>query len=117
MKISEIISDNCDLLADVVESEEKQKPCDDYISRQAVLDAINTDWHEDLSQLADAIKALPPVEPKTGHWIGGDGHYICSCCKYDPEYFLEPLGLDGGSYMAIPMKYCPNCGAKMTEEE
>ena len=52
---------------------------------------------------------------ETGHWIGGDGHYICSCCKCDPLDFLEPLGLDGGSYMTIPMKYCPNCGIKMTE--
>ena len=50
-----------------------------------------------------------------GHWIGHDGNYICSCCRRDPLDFLEPLGLDGGSYMAIPMKYCPNCGIKMTE--
>jgi hypothetical protein len=64
----------------------------------------------------EIIKTLEQ-ESKMGHWIGGDGNYICSCCRYDPEYFLEPLGLDGGSYMAIPMKYCPNCGAKMTEEE
>lgn len=52
-----------------------------------------------------------------GHWIGGDGNYICSCCKCNPLDFLEPEGLDGGSYMAIPMKYCPNCGIKMSKSE
>ncbi len=45
---------------------------DNLISRQAVLDAINTDWHEDLSQLEDAIKALPPVssseKPNKSEW-------------------------------------------------
>lgn len=59
----------------------------------------------------------PEQEPKIGHWIGRDGHYICSCCKCDPLDFLEPEGLDGGSYMDTLMKYCPNCGAKMIEEE
>lgn len=71
MKISEIITDKYklrippnvyyDLLADVREAEEEQEPCEDAISRQAVLDAINTDFHEDLSQLEDAVKQLPPV--------------------------------------------------------
>ena len=78
------------------------EPCKDAISRQAVLDAINTDFHEDLSQLEDAIKALPPVEPKTG-WIpvsedlpkdfgtylitleGGD---VCKC-EFNPDFIDE----------------------------
>ena len=75
---------------------------------------IFTPWNKEFTV---ALTDILDQEPKMGHWIGGDGSYICSCCRYNPEYFLEPLGLDGGSYMAIPMKYCPNCGAKMTEEE
>ena len=69
-------------------------------------------------QYDDITETIPPVTPqlKTGHWIG-DGNYICSCCKRDPLDFLEPCGLDGGSYMDIPMKYCPNCGAKMVEPQ
>lgn len=75
---------------------------------------IFTPWNKEFTVALTDI--LEPV-PKTGYWIGGDGNYICSCCRYDPLDSFEPLGLDGGSYMAVPMKYCPNCGAKMTEEE
>lgn len=76
--------------------------------------------HEDLfdqrnEAFSMAIKALEQ-ELKMGHWIGRDGHYICSCCKRDPLDFLEPCGLDGGSYMDTPMKYCPHCGAEMIEQ-
>lgn len=100
-----------------------QQPRDDCISRQAVLgmqyriddsatlstrDVVNVD------DIEDSPSVTP--QPKTGHWIG-DGNYICSCCKRDPLDFLEPCGLDGGSYMDTPMKYCPNCGAKMQEVE
>lgn len=80
-------------------------PFDDCISRQAVLDAINIDWHEDLSQLEDAIKALPPVEPKTGHWINCGSFVECSECGE------EQYGIDTGRF------YCQNCGAKMVEPQ
>ena len=82
-------------------------PFDDCISRQAVLDAINTDWHEDLSQLEDAIKALPPVEPKTGHWIPShiQGSILDECSEC------------GVSCGAFTFKFCPMCGAKMVKED
>lgn len=113
---------------------------DDLISRQAVLKIIDgwyeqnrdTDNIEDLIVLItymDSVNPQKPIcpsmgidcencpayEPKTGHWIRVGGHYICSCCKCDPLDFLEPEGLDGGSYMDTPMKYCPTCGMKMSE--
>lgn len=82
------------------------------ISRQAVLDAINTDWHEDLSQLTDAIKALPPVtpQPKTGHWIFVDKakeHARCSECGYGDVDLVDGRIHD----------YCEKCGARMESEE
>lgn len=89
-------------------------PFDDCISRQAVLDAINTDWHEDLSQLEDAIKALPPVEPKTGHWEwvrydGIAGNWHCSECRTIIPHMPEETD-------NTPIyKWCPMCGAKMQE--
>lgn len=91
-------------------------PFDDCISRQAVLDAINTDWHEDLSQLEDAIKALPPVEPKTGHWILKRtfptklydeylNEYKCSECYREIRCTESQL---------VNYPYC-HCGSKMQE--
>lgn len=75
-----------------------QQPCEDTISRQAVLDCLTE---------RDKIKNLPPVtpKPKTGHWIkhepGGIGYIECSECLC---WFLES-GL-------LRNSYCPNCGAK-----
>ena len=73
---------------------------------------IFTSWNKEFTV---ALTDILEQELTIGHWIGGDGHYICSCCKRDPLDFLEPCGLDGGSYMDTPMNYCPHCGAKMAE--
>ena len=103
-------------------------PFDDCISRQAVLDAINTDWHEDLSQLEDAIKALPPVEPKTGHWIVDRSVdcYLdkvrCHCSECgkkkefpaDYDHIKQELSISY-KYPEVIDNFCPNCGAKMQE--
>ena len=80
MKISEIITDKYklrieptvyyDLLADVREAEEEQEPCEDAISRQAVMDAIKNyasmlweKYHEPFpeSTIMEMIQELPPV--------------------------------------------------------
>ena len=56
-----------------------------------------------MKEFAEALDALQ--EPKTGHWVFDevlDRHYYCSECK--------SMGVDYWNY-------CPNCGAKMTEEE
>lgn len=101
----------------------EQKPCEDAISREAVL-KIYDEWFANCN-IADKkespkskIKALPPVtpQPKTGHWIkektlhGWDGKsYQCSECgrsiHIDPE--VEDL---------TDYPYC-HCGAIMTESE
>lgn len=45
-----------------------------------------------------------------GEWVDDR----CSVCHCEPlRKFTEPAGLDGGSWISTPMKYCPNCGAKM----
>lgn len=47
----------------------EQEPCEDSISRQAVLDIVNNPLNIRLDEI---IKKLPSVslqEPKTGHWI------------------------------------------------
>ena len=65
---------------------------------------------EYLEFIDEYVKALPSVTPeqKTGKIIIGGydcDHYICSEC-----------GEDFGWYSKPNHKYCPNCGAKMEEE-
>ena len=106
----------------------EQEPCEDVISRQAAIDAINhaqvnfnveseidftkhkREVHEIIKGVLDAqekaLKDLPPVkpEPKKGHWIIYDvhGHKACKCseCNNDVGYPCTD-------------KYCKHCGAKM----
>lgn len=95
------------------------KPCEDTISRQAVLmelDKYLCGVPFDEKGIDEVIKELPPVtpQPKTGHWIDRFPAKECKCSVCD---FL--ICISNGSYidMAGQMKYCPNCGAKMAESE
>ena len=87
----------------------QKEPCEDAISRQAVLaiagdSCLDLDSYEDTREFCDEIKALPPVtpHPKMGRWIEhfdeSGKWYECDQCHTDW----------GGS-----VNYCPNCGAKM----
>jgi len=90
----------------------------DCISRQAVIDLMMQKWGENFSgddamqESIDAIRVMPsvtPQEPKTAHWEYGyafaDGNYCkCSECKEIIKCIY-------------PMHYCPNCGAKMVEQQ
>ena len=128
MKISEIITDKYklrmpptvyyDLLADVVEVEEDQEPCEDAISRQAVIDLVVAN-HIELngvnvvmySPLCKDIKQLSPVnpQPKTGHWYDKWGKDGCSVCNEGID--------DAQTFDGRPFKYCPMCGARMVEPQ
>jgi len=95
---------------------EEQEPCEDAISRQAVIkclekgDTLSSIDH----RLIDKIKRLPPVtqEPKTGHWIAdvdrwGDvvttiNGYKCDKCN---------------AFNSDKDNYCPNCGRRMVEPQ
>ena len=102
----------------------QQEPCEDAISRNELLKAIDTwdkfgcDANTKLVPYQDhyipyihyddvikCIKGMPSVrtQPKTGHWIEGNYHIRCSECGEDYTYSLR--------------NYCPNCGAKMQEGE
>lgn len=89
----------------------EQEPCDDAVSRQAVLDlqyriddsaALST---RDVVNVED-IEELPSVRPQeqTGQWING----VCDNCKYD-------WGKD--TPIASVPNYCPNCGCRMVEPQ
>lgn len=80
----------------------EQQPCDDCVSRQAVLDLMQLKMGG--KELYKAVYELPPVTPtrKVGKWIKTGGSFRCSECIVMPE-FTDIRTL----------KYCPNCGVKM----
>lgn len=98
-----------------------QESCEDAISRRAVLDTLNkmdsaldedrtVETYREL--LAACYNDLPPVTPahKTGKWIYSgsydkDGMLLCSNCKHE-------IDVSEGYF-----KFCPNCGARMGDEE
>jgi hypothetical protein len=92
--------------------EYKKEPCDDAISRQAVLDGIAewivdgyADSEADCSHISSLVTHLPPVTQKSGKWIHFAQSDDCSLCGYST-----------GKY-GSPSKFCPNCGARMVEPQ
>lgn len=78
-----------------------KEPCEDAVSRQAVLDLI-ANYDLSMGQVVKGIHALPPVNPqKIGHWIDMGSGQGCSECR-EIQY-----GYDSFRY------FCANCGAKM----
>lgn len=91
----------------------EQEPCEDCISRQAVLDLprIKTHnvWGNVIYESVDVenVRQLPSVtpQPKMGHWVkvieeNGHAFYLCSVCKEGTDENYD---------------YCPFCGCKMQE--
>ena len=91
----------------------EQQPCDDTVSRQAVLDVINLNW-DYRKNCIRAIDDLPSTTPqqKSGKWIKqtlsvkpfGEDTVLCDQCAFmtDKDSMYN---------------YCPNCGAKMVEPQ
>ena len=89
----------------------EQEPCEDCISRQAVLDLAKKGVlisNDNYKCVCRAINDLPSVNSvKTGHWIDHRYYMECSICEFPWKY---------SENMAEQFKYCPNCGAKMESE-
>lgn len=99
----------------------EQEPCEDCISRQAVINGVDnyikkvqsTGAKDDFISFEElVVKALPPVtpKPKTGHWRAvyqGDEiiNYRCTECEFGNTFGRN----------THRMNFCPNCGAKMEE--
>lgn len=94
----------------------EQEPCEDAISRQAVLDLLedtNNGW------IINEVSQLPSVKPQenTGHWIGIDEepHEVWECDHCG--FVIDGSGcIDPYDYRDT-YKYCPYCGAKMIEPQ
>ena len=103
----------------------EQEPCEDAISRQAVIVAMRKNYRNSgrdidgdyvegnySEKLYDVIISLPSAapQPKTSHWVykiygsfHEQGDWYCSHCDYQFNY--------GGGHA----EFCPKCGYKMSE--
>ena len=90
---------------------EDKEPCEDAISRQAVLSL----WGLRLSdkEIYMAIHDMPSITPsrRKGHWVrvsidkySEHAHYWYKCDKCGQQHLGNT-------------NYCPNCGAEMESEE
>lgn len=94
-----------------------QEPCEDCISRQAVLKGINRvggkgfETYNDYSQLYDFANALPSVtpEPKVGKWIRVDKDKL-RCSECEVIHFIAQYP------QSAKINFCPNCGRTMKGE-
>ena len=109
-----------DEIMEAIREKERQEPCDDAISRQAVIDFID----RELDFIKAKINDLPSVTQKSGKWIkiqSGDKDFpesiVCSKCGSENSHLdfnenAEPIGK-----VFVTSNYCPNCGAKMVEPQ
>lgn len=71
--------------------------------------------YDEMDKIMEGVKKAATSKPKTGHWIKvsdgyGDNAYICECseCK-DTVWVYKDANRK--------WNFCPNCGAKMVEEQ
>ena len=87
----------------------EQEPCEDAVSRQEVLDLVNSNWK--YKGLKADVESLPSVRPQeqTGKWIdySDEGYVECPFCSHatNCEDNIDEL------------HYCFYCGAKMVEQK
>ena len=81
---------------------------DEYISRRELLARYDAEHEGTPGRARELIKQAPAADVapvRHGRWKnGGNGLYdTCSACGKE-------------IYLAIPMNYCPNCGARIDKE-
>lgn len=114
--------EDCHKKMDAIRSayDKLQQPCDDAISRKAVIEITA---ETGALETQGRVKALPSVTPKqkTGRWI--IDREIVDKSKKPTTYYFETRCSECGLEHAyttdiedrIPIIYCPNCGARMEE--
>lgn len=95
------------------------KQADDLISRADAIKAIEelpnayNGWSDayDKAYIIGTLEEVPSAQPKQGEWVAVTKDYLsrweCSLCG-------KPALLDDNEQMELS-KFCPNCGARMTE--
>ena len=88
---------------DILKYLTEQEPCEDAISRQAVLDVIEREEFKGdaISEIEKLSSVIP--QPKTGRWIRCYviQEFKCSECRV---------------CFRNTSNYCPNCGARMESD-
>ena len=103
--------------------DELTEPCEDAISRQAVINAINQNciWENEYnltsSRIKKAVESLPSVTPKQkmGRWIREKKHHKDDFQEFD---YWDVRCSECGARKRIGwtnVRHCPMCGAKMSE--
>ena len=107
-----LTSEDNELIESAIKALE-QESCD-AISRQAAIEVAKQYWYK--PDIAGALAELPPVQPKTGHWIYDKRieNWKCSECGCSPK----TIGYVGrAEFMREHFKFCNHCGAKMIEPQ
>ena len=85
----------------------------DLISRQEAIDTL-AEWHDDaITNRLNNLSSVDAVPVRHGRWItyelqiNGYAHATCECTVCGA---FRPNTL-------FPMKYCPDCGARMDGEQ
>lgn len=79
-----------------------EQPCDDAISREAVIKLFNGNIGSEAALILHMVKQLPSATQKSGHWIEHEHLYKCSVC---------------GEISCCHGRFCNECGAKMESED
>ena len=102
----------------------EQEPCEDTISIQAVIEWLKAKDIIKLSSQVDTarkeLKALPHGKPqqKTGYWIRWyEQKETERCIEHIPHCKCSECGKEYDSHSSQFIKYCSECGAKMSEVE
>lgn len=106
----------------------EQKPCEDCISRQAVLEVLKKHWlsgtvaHRVIDEIGLSINALPSVTPKekTGKWESTEIFYggeskgaIIKCSECGNEFKVSPKVFEN---LYGNERFCNYCGVRMVSE-
>ena len=88
----------------------------DYISREAVLDAyLNADSEATFTEILDSVPTVDAAPVVHARWVKMTGmmppeyhgHYMCSNCEWHMK------GLRNSWTREEELSYCPGCGAIM----
>lgn len=84
----------------------------DLIERRKVIDLLWYFADECCSSVIEDFEKIPSAEPKRGRWVitgtfADTIHAKCSECKHSQIFY----------YGKQPTNYCPECGARMTDDD